>query len=127
MSSLQRITLHLARTPEHPNGSAQHGYEFLAPLDESGLIDADAWRESRERCSVERFWGREPPRSGILVHRAGGQDGATWGFDYDRKTHADDEAGWRFGHHAFRPGEYVSVREPDGELLPFRVVAVEPE
>ena len=30
----------------------------------------------------------------------------------------------RFGDHAFRVGEYVSVREEEGQLLTFRVVSV---
>ena len=38
----------------------------------------------------------------------------------------DDEAGYRFGAHRFAPGEYVSIRDHDGEMHTFRVVAVEP-
>jgi hypothetical protein len=34
--------------------------------------------------------------------------------------------GYRFGDHAFRNGEYVSIRGEDGEMHPFRVVSVEP-
>jgi hypothetical protein len=126
MSSLQRITLHLARTPEFPGGSAAHGYAFVAPLDEAGKIATDRWKVEREACTVERFWGRAPPQIGRLVHRAGGFDGATWGFDYDGTRLDDDEAGYRFGHHAFRLGEYVSIREADGETRPFRIVDVQP-
>jgi hypothetical protein len=126
MSSLQRITLHLARTPERPSGSDMHGYEFVAPLNDRSRIDHEAWKAARDACVVERFWGREPVRKGLLVHRAGGVSGATWGFDYDTSTHSDDEAGYRFGDHAFVTGEYVSVREADGEMLTFRIVDVQP-
>jgi hypothetical protein len=126
MSSFRRITMHLARTHDFPNGSPVHGYSFIAPLDLKDHIDADAWRSERKACIVERFWGRELPKSGYLVHRPGGVDGATWCFDYDAKTRADDEAGYRFFDHAFRPGEYVSIKEADGETLPFRIVDVEP-
>ncbi len=126
MSNLMRITMHLARTPDYPGGSPAHGYAFIAPLDKQDRIDVEAWRSLRKACTVERFWGREQPKSGYLVHRPGGVHGATWGFDYDARTHADDEAGYRFGDHAFRPGEYVSIREADGEMLPFRIVAIEP-
>jgi hypothetical protein len=126
MSSIMRITMHLARTHDFPNGSSVHGYSFIAPLDRKDQIDVDAWRAERKACTVVRFWGRDLPKSGWLVHRPGGVDGATWGFDYDRQTHADDEAGYRFADHAFRPGEYVSIREADGETLPFRIVYIEP-
>ena len=36
----------------------------------------------------------------------------------------EEEEGFRFGDHAFRVGEYVSVREEEGRLLTFRVVSV---
>jgi len=47
-------------------------------------------------------------------------------FDYDGTAEADDEAGYRFGDHAFRPGEYVSIRGEDGNMHAFQVVSVEP-
>jgi hypothetical protein len=33
---------------------------------------------------------------------------------------------YRFGDHAFRNGEYVSIRDEDGEMHTFQVVSVEP-
>ncbi|MEJ1157661.1 hypothetical protein [Prosthecomicrobium sp. N25] len=118
--ALKKIRLNLARTREHPNGSARHGYEFLAPLDGSGHIDAEAWRKAREHCRVRRFWGDEDEDIGHLVHRPGG----SWAFHYDVAGDEDDEAGYRFGSHAFNPGEYVSIRDEDGELNTFQVVTV---
>lgn len=124
-SKLKKITLHLARTQGFPEGSARHGYDILAPLTDDGRIDQDAWRDVRNACVVHRFWGSEPVQRGRLVHRAGGAGGGTWGFDYDVTTMADDEAGYRFGDHAFRPGEYVSIRDDEGEMHTFRVVSVD--
>jgi hypothetical protein len=123
-ASLRKITLNLARTKAFPDGSARHGYEFVAPLDESGHIAVEAWRSHRNACVVHRFWGSEPRMRGTLVHRAGGSHGATWGFDYDSSTDSDDEAGYRFGDHAFVPGEYVSLSDADGELHTFRIISV---
>jgi hypothetical protein len=37
--ALKRIRLHLARSKEFPAGSADRGYEFVAPLDSNGHID----------------------------------------------------------------------------------------
>ena len=51
---------------------------------------------------------------------------ADWIFDYDETAEDDDEAGYRFGTHAFRPGEYVSIRDEDGEMHTFMVVSVQP-
>jgi len=121
----KRIRLNLARSKEFPNGSARHGYEFVAPLDAKGHIDAKLWHQHRDRCRVRRFWDGEDEQIGLLVHKPGGAEHARWVFDYDRSTSDDDEAGYRFGGHAFAPGEYVSISEEDGELHTFKVVSVE--
>jgi hypothetical protein len=125
-STLMKITLNLARTKAFPEGSIRHGYEFVAPLDSFGHIDAKSWKHEKNACVVHRFWGGEPVRHGALVHRAGGDKGATWGFDYDRATHADDESGFKFGDHVIKPGEYVSIKDPDGDMETYKIVAVKP-
>ncbi|MBO6755142.1 MAG: hypothetical protein JJ902_02370 [Roseibium sp.] len=119
---LKKIRLNLARTKEYPQGSARHGYEFTAPLDETGHIDAAVWKKERAHCRVVRFWGGEQEEIGHLIHRPGG----SWAFHYDIEGDDDDEAGYRFGAHAFSPGEYVSIKDEDGELHTFQVVTVQP-
>jgi hypothetical protein len=121
---LKRIRLHLARSHDFPNGSVQHGYEFVAPLDAAGHIDADLWRKYREHCGVRRFWGSES-ESGRLVHKPGGSEHARWVFDYDPASQDDDEAGYRFGAHVFRPGDYVSIKGDEAETQTFRIASVE--
>jgi len=123
---LKRIRLNLARSKEHPAGSARHGYEFVAPLDANGHIDPELWRKHRTHCGFRRFWDGEPDQHGHLVHASGGKEHSRWVFDYDDTAVQDDEAGYRFAAHAFRPGEYVSVRDEDGDLHTFQVVSVEP-
>ncbi|MCW2308084.1 hypothetical protein [Rhodobium gokarnense] len=117
---LKKIRLNLARTKEHPGGSSLHGYEFIAPLDDNGHIDPVEWKKQRMHCRVRRFWGDEEEDLGHLVHRRGG----TWAFHYDIDGDEDDEAGYKFGEHPFRPGEYVSIRDEDGDLYTFQVVTV---
>ena len=124
--AFKRIRLNLARSKDFPSGSARHGYEFVAPLNDEGHIDVAQWRAHRDRCRVRRFWGGQPDEIGRLAHRAGGPEHSRWVFDYDVTTHGDDEAGYRFASHAFRPGEYVSIRDEDGEMHTFQVVSVEP-
>jgi hypothetical protein len=123
---LQHITLHLARTRSFPEGSSQHGYEITAPVGPDGRLNLDEWRSERARCRVRRFWRGEPDQYGMLVHRSGGTGGATWAIDYDRDRSDDDEAGYRLESHMFRVGEYVSIRDADGDLHTFRVAAVHP-
>ncbi len=123
---LKRITLNLARSKEYPEGSARHGYDVVAPLDSNGFLDAEAWKASKNLCTVRRYWGSEEEERGLLAHRAGGQGGATWTFDYDAATDSDDEPGFRLESHAMRPGEYVSIRDDDGHLHTFVVKLVKP-
>ncbi|SFO14214.1 hypothetical protein SAMN04488056_103317 [Cohaesibacter marisflavi] len=118
---MKKIRLNLARNADYPNGSAQHGYEFVAPLNEEGFIDAESWRANRDPCRVRRFWEGEDDDHGHLVHRPGG----SWAFTYDIDGEEDVEAGYRFGKHVFVPGEYVSIKDEDGELLTFQVSTVE--
>jgi hypothetical protein len=122
---LQRIKLHLARTPEYPEGSPSRGYEIIAPLDAQGHLDARAWHAERARCEVRRFWTGEPDRFGRLMHRPGGSGGATWTFDYGDRVGADaEEEGHHLNTHRFLEGEYVSIREHGGEPIPFKVESV---
>ncbi len=123
--ALKRIRLNLARSKEFPEGSARHGYEFVAPLDAKDHIDPELWSKYRQFCGVRRFWGSED-EAGRLVHKPGGSEHARWVFDYDETAEDDDEAGYRFASHAFRTGEYVSIRGEDGELHTFQVASVEP-
>ncbi|PLX36105.1 MAG: hypothetical protein C0606_15410 [Hyphomicrobiales bacterium] len=119
-TGLKKVRLNLARTKEFPGGSSRHGYEFTAPLDDAGHIDPTAWKKVRDQCRVRRFWAGEEEDIGHLVHRPGG----SWAFRYDIDGDEDDEAGYKFGEHPFHPGEYVSIRDEDGDLHTFQVVTV---
>jgi hypothetical protein len=123
---LKRIRLKLARSKEFPQGSIKHGYEFVAPLRPDGRIDAELWHKYREHCGVRRFWEGEDDEVGRLVHKPGGSEHARWIFDYDETAEDDDEAGYRFADHPFRNGEYVSIRDAEGEMHTFQVASVEP-
>ena len=124
--TLKRIRLNLARSKEFPQGSTKHGYEFVAPLDTNGHIDVALWRAHRDHCRVRRFWDGEDDEVGFVAHKPGGPEHVRWVFDYNPKAVDDDESGYRFGTHAFRTGEYVSIRDEDGEMHTFVVASVEP-
>jgi hypothetical protein len=123
--NFKRIRLNLARSKEFPQGSARHGYEFVAPLDANSHIDVEQWKRDRAHCRVRRFWEGEEDQVGLVVHKPGGPEHGRWVFDYDQTAEEDDESGYRFGAHAFRPGEYVSIRDEDGEMHTLQVVSVE--
>jgi hypothetical protein len=123
--SFKRIRLNLARSKEFPQGSAKHGYEFVAPLNDKGHIDVELWHKDRAHCRVRRFWEGEDDEIGFLVHKPGGPEHGRWMFDYNPRRADDDESGYRFGAHVFRTGEYVSIRDEDGEMHTFQVASVE--
>ena len=121
--SLKTIRLELARDKDYPLGSSNHGYEFAAPLGKDGHIDVEAFREAKDDCRVWRFWQGEDDEFGHLRHTRGGN----WTFHYDLEGDPDeDEPGFRFQSHAFVEGEYVSIREHEGDMRTFKVVSVKP-
>jgi hypothetical protein len=122
----RKIALSLARTKGKPEGSDRDGYTFVAPLTEAGKIDVEAWKGERGRCFVHRIRDGGVDEHGVLTHRPGGVGGATWAFEYPHQQSDDEEQGYRFGDHIFAPGEYVSIRDEDGELLTYRVTSVTP-
>jgi len=121
-----KIRLDLARSKEHPEGLPGTGYEFFAPLDSDHHIDVEAWKAERARCFVHKLENGVTIERGALIHRPGGVGGATWAFDYDYEAEGDEEAGYRFGEHPFVPGEYVSIRDEDGEMHTYRISSVTP-
>ena len=117
--TMKQIRMELARDQDFPQGSRLHGYTLIAPLDNMDRIDAAEWKANREKCRVTRFWGSDEHEVGHLVRKPGG----AWAFHYDiHGNEDDDDTGYRFGDERFRPGEYVSIREQDGEMRTFRVI-----
>jgi hypothetical protein len=118
MIGLTRVILRLGRNPDagFPDGDDHHGYVLVAPLNADGFLDADLWREKKEHCTVRRFHQFEPAADGWLRLR-----GANWFFWYDEEDEGPEEPVFKLGAHRLAPGEYVTIREGDGEALTFRV------
>lgn len=116
--TLKLIRLELARSSEHPSGSAAHGYEFTAPLGDDGQLDMEEWSQFKLACTVWRFWKGEADERGQLVHGRGG-----WAFSYEPGAE-DDEPIFKFDRHVFKEGEYVSITEHDGVTRTFRVASI---
>lgn len=115
----REIRLELAREAGHPEGSRQHGYRLIAPLDANGRIDAPLWKLHREACRVVKFRPNEDDEIGHLVRH-----GKHWAFHYDVKGEDSDEAGYRLEDERFVLGEYISVHDTGG-MRTFRVAAVD--
>ena len=121
MSEWSLVRLELGRTPEFPEGSASRAYMLRVPLASDGLIDQTAIAQRPAMASVRRFWPNEPDQQGYLIRKGKG-----WAFSY-ALGEDDDEAVYHLESHPIRFGEYVTLTEPDGTRLPFRVVRAEPD
>src|SRR5262245_24061352 len=118
MIGLTRVILRLGRNPDagYPDGDDDYGYVIQAPLDANGRLDAALWREKKAQCTVRRFQPQETAADGWLRLL-----GENWYFWYDEEDEGPAEPLFKLGAHELRPGEYVTVREGDGEVLTFRV------
>ncbi len=118
MRGLTRVVLRLGRNPAagYPDGSDDYGYVIHAPLDANGKLSAALWRDLRDQCSVRRFHPSEAPADGWLRHR-----GDNWYFWYDEADEGPEEPLYKLATHELRAGEYVTLREGDGDVLTFRV------
>jgi len=119
--SLMTIRLELGRTQEAPNGDPHHGYEFVAPLNGNGHLDAIEWCSSKGMCGVRSFRPGHPERKGMLRHVGQG-----WRFDYLPGRTEDDEPFFKLDRHVIAPGLYVTVMEDDGVQRPFKIASVTP-
>ncbi len=114
------IRLELARTREFPQGSASRSYLLRLPLKEDGLIDEPSISASPAHATVRRFWPNEPDLIGTIVPTPKG-----WAFAYEPEEDDSAEAVFHLDTHRIRLGEHITLTEPDGRRLPFRVASMQ--
>jgi hypothetical protein len=102
---------------QYPAEERARGYEFTAPLDSRGYLDAEAWLRHKEDCCVRRFWNSTIDEHGRLQRHLNG----VWAFAWP-----DEQAALHLKGHAFVEGEIVWVTEEDGVERPFCVAEVRP-
>lgn len=112
------IRLELARTRDFPGGSASRAFLLHLPLREDGLIDEETLRRTPVRATVHRFWPNQRDQAGYVIPTPRG-----WALSY-RPGEEDDEAVFHLETHPIRLGEYLTLTEPDGSRLPFRVASL---
>jgi hypothetical protein len=119
MTNLTRLILRLGRNPTKgfPDGDDHQGYVIVAPIGLDGRLDLDAWRANKAACTVRRFTpGHKDDADGWLSHR-----GQHWVFRYDEDDDGPDENLFRLGDHRLFLGDYVTIQDPDGPALVYRV------
>ena len=110
---MARVLMLLASGPGEPAGNLDYRLELDATLTPQAALDGDGpWQAMRMLPD-----GAERPAElvriddGLALQGPAGADSALWNFEA----------------RMFRPGEYVTLRRPDGEELVFRIVDVEPD
>jgi hypothetical protein len=114
---MQQISLRLASGPGLPEGDPFWGLELTAVLTPEAQIDAIAWELDPEPWPARRFWPDRDDWHGELIRAAD-----AWAL---RAKQDDNEPLWLLEGKLFRPGEYVTIRQPDGEEWVFRTVGVD--
>ena len=117
------VLLVLAAGPGFPEGSPEHRYEIELALDAGGRPDATAWAADPAPWRARRILPGAEAEQGDVQHDA--DHGWSIRF-FGRAAEGPDapEAGFDCGPDPVRPGEYVTVTEPDGSQFTYRVVGI---
>lgn len=107
----------LASGPGLPGGSADQGLDMTVPLTPQGRIDETALMAANPPLPARRFRPDRDDWSGVLV-------ATDAGFALQNLDSHDDPF-WAMEARVFRPGDYVTLRRPNGDEMVYRIVAVE--
>lgn len=115
MNNWKTIRLELDRTGEFPAGSVSRGYLIQLPLNDEDLVDENAFALNPHRAIVRRYWSTEPDEAGLVLP-VDGEWAMRCNDTADRRLELDGRP--------IRLGQQVSVIEPTGATLPFRVASI---
>lgn len=112
------VSMVLAQGPGHPDGDLEDRLELRVLLTPSGHLDAAAW----EAGSVP--WRGAQARNSVIRCNELVKTSEGWAL---RELSGDDAPLHRMTIVIIRPGELASVSQPDGDVMVYRIVAVEAE
>jgi hypothetical protein len=114
------VRLELASTEEFPRGSAGRAFLLHVPLASDGRIDRAAVDRQPDRATVHRFWASEPDAFGVVEPNDGG-----WALQF--AVGAGVKLIFLLEDAPLRPDGQVSVLQPGGTSLSFRIASVLPD
>ena len=120
---MRTVSLVLASGPGFPSGSADHRYEVTLELDPASRLNAELWYADPQDWPVLRFWPQEEMRRGTVQHD---QEGG-WSLHFDRRPELPQDVPLHCPIRTtpfLRPGEYLTIQEPDGVEYGYRIVQV---
>ena len=117
------VTLVLASGPGRPEGDPEMRYELDVALDPAGHLDPAAWLADPAPWPARRYWPGQGERRGEVLHDPDG--GWTLRFFRTESQAPDAPISDVVGVASLmRPGEYVTIKEPDGQAYDYRIVNV---
>ena len=106
-----------------PEGSPEHRYEMELSLDGQGQPSAAAWLADPAPWKARRIW----PRDGLMEGDVQYDPDLGWALRFFRRDDSAADAPLHAvirGKGRLRPGENVTIAEPDGKENSWRVVSV---
>ena len=113
------VTMVLAQGPGFPDGNVHDRMHLHVMLTAQGHLDATAWETGKLPWQTARERPDHPRRTWELVKI---EDG--WAL---RDLGSEDDPLYSFEAQIVRPGEIAQVSRLDGDMMLYRIVAVEPE
>ena len=117
---MANVAMVLAQGPGLPDGDVEDRLAMQVQLNAVGQLDRAAWTAAPSGWTAVRTRPHHHEQSGEVALIDG--DDGFWAV---RRSSGEDEPLWLLESDVVRPGEIVSVRNPDGTRLLFRVVAVD--
>lgn len=115
MINWKNIRLELEQSPEFPKGSVSRAFLLRLPLDDNDLVDEEALLNRPRLAIVRRHWSNDPDEAGF-VQKVDGALAMSLSGTSARMLRLDGRP--------IRLGQRVSVVEPDGAVLGFRIASI---
>ncbi len=121
---MRKVTMVLASGPGFPEGSPERRYDLEVSLEAGGVLDPARWQSDPEPWRATRLWPGEAPRRGDVQWD---DDTGWWVRFFPGEDSAPDAPvhGVLRPAGSLRPGDYVTIVEPDGQEYGYRIVSVE--
>ena len=116
---MQVVSMVLAEGPGRPEGDLEARLEFRVVLMPSGHLDAAAWESGLVPWHGAQSYNGAMVRASELVKTSGG-----WAL---RELSGEDAPLLHVMIGIVRPGELVSVARLEGDIMVYRIVAVDTE
>jgi hypothetical protein len=110
-----RVMALLASGPGFPEGDVAQGLALSVRLTGQGQIDPSG---AHDEFNARRFWPDRDDWQGAMEWLETG-----WAL---RHHSSADEPLWELDVRTVRPGDYITLRRPEGGDAIFRIVSVEP-